>query len=186
MDFQSSCLHGFLFHSPDKKKWWSFHFIVCGMCEECLEKNLPVVCSDLFRLNAPSRKMMELWFPTWDSGSNMIMLVVQWKEGFDITQRFEYIMLFFCFLSILNLILYLSELLILWFIFKVCNLTQIISFESILIWLFFLPYLFWTALLYYNCYFCESDDINCELLSFPLYNLIPVANHYWNFMFPII
>ena len=55
--------------------------------------------SDLFRLSARFRKMMELWFPTWDSGSNTIMLVVQWKEGFDIIRRSEYIM-FFCVFSL--------------------------------------------------------------------------------------
>lgn len=71
--FHSFCLHGLFFSVTLIKKVIIFSFY----CFWDVSKRIYMLfVSDLRRLNAPSRKMMELWFHTWDSGSNMTMRVV--------------------------------------------------------------------------------------------------------------
>lgn len=87
-------LHGFSFSLSWWKKWSFCSVFSCGVCWKgfigCL------LCL-IRRLNARSPRMMELWFPMWDSGSNMIMLVVLWREGFVIIPRFSCFDLLFVF-----------------------------------------------------------------------------------------
>jgi len=98
----------------------------------CVEKDLPVVCVWSFQVECTIPKddgtlVSYVGFRIQHDNARGPM-----KGGIRYHPEVWIYHVFLCFLIVLNLILCLIELLMLWFIFKVCILAKSISFESIL------------------------------------------------------